>query len=141
VVKNPETKKMLADATWLRNRMYYVEEAPFVIVGCGVPNESLKFGSITRSDFFYEIDVTIALQTMVLTAKSMGLGTCWVGGFEEEKVKEILGIPKEVRVIGLMAVGYPDENPAPRARKNLNDIIYYEQYGKRAQYQLNTDED
>ncbi len=65
---------------------------------------------------------------MILEATELGLGTCWLGAYDEEKVKEILDIPGEIRVPAMFTLGYADENPVARPRKDLNDIICYERY-------------
>lgn len=65
---------------------------------------------------------------MILEAQEQGLGTCWLGNFNEKKVKEILGIPDEVRVVAVTPLGYPAESPAPRPRKQPDEIVCYERY-------------
>jgi nitroreductase len=68
----------------------------------------------------YPIDVAIALDHISLAAVEYGLGTCWIGAFNEGKVKEILGIPEEVRVVELMPIGYP----ATQAVKEKNRLPF-----------------
>jgi len=83
---------------WLKN-------APVIIVACGDPKQSG-----TRNDIeYYIVDVSIALEHIVLAATDKGLGTCWIGGFNENKVKKILKIPKHIRVIALTPLGYVAE--------------------------------
>jgi len=65
---------------------------------------------------------------MILEAHELGLGTCWIGHFDEKKVKDVLGIPENVRVVAITPLGYPDENPSPRPRKKLGEIVCYERY-------------
>ena len=65
---------------------------------------------------------------MILQACELGLGTCWIGAFEEDEVKKILEIPKSVRVVALIPLGYPDEDPSQRSRKDLDQIICYEKF-------------
>ena len=68
------------------------------------------------------VDLGIAGEHMVLAATSLGLGTCWVVAFNQEKVKEILGIPREGHVVALITVGYPDETPHERYVKDIKEI-------------------
>lgn len=98
-----------------------LESAPVLIVGCALPSES-----IPGTDF-WKIDVAIALQNLVLAAWEQGLGTCWIGVFhEEEEVKKVLGLPKEARVVSMIAVGYPAEKKEPVSnRKPLEEIVRY----------------
>ncbi|MCK4300244.1 MAG: nitroreductase, partial [Planctomycetes bacterium] len=57
-------------------------------------------------------------------------GTCWIGAFKEPAVKALLGIPEEVRVVELLALGYPDMEPKPRQRKPLSEIVYQERWSE-----------
>ena len=71
----------------------------------------------------------IAIEHMVLQAVELGLGTCWVRWFDDNKVKEILEIPKNIEIIALLPIGYPAEDPTQRPRFNLEKIVYCEKYG------------
>ena len=75
-----------------------------------------------------EANVAIAVEHIVLQAVEIGLGTCWVRWYEDDKVKEILDIPEYVEVMALLPVGVPDEEPAPRPRLGLDKIVYSEKY-------------
>ena len=85
------------------------------------------------------VDVAIAMQNMVLSAIGEGLGTCWVGSFNEEEVKELLKIPENYRVVALLAMGYPREKlditgkilHIIRRRKRLSEIVSFEEFGGR----------
>jgi nitroreductase len=76
-------------------------------------------------------NVSIAVEHMVLQAVELGLGTCWVRWYDDNKVKEILGIPDFVEVIALLPVGVPDEDPGQRPRLSIDKIVYSEKYGKK----------
>lgn len=90
--------KACCDQMWMAG-------APLIVVGCGLVDEAYKTmgGRYNTVD----IDVTIALDHLSLAAVAEGLGTCWIGAFEEEAVKELLGVPDGVKVVALMPVGYP----------------------------------
>jgi nitroreductase len=64
----------------------------------------------------------------VLEAASLGLGTCWIGAFYQDQVKEILGVPENVRISSLMPLGYPKELDTKTERKPLSEIICYDKY-------------
>ena len=64
----------------------------------------------------------------MLLAEEEGLGTCWIGSFREEEVKDILGVPEDVKVLALTPLGYPDEDPKDRGRKELEDIISFDRF-------------
>lgn len=69
------------------------------------------------------VNVTIAMEHMVLAAVELGLGTCWVRAFEPEKVMKLLSLPTECYPLALLTVGYPREDPEPRPRKQLKEIL------------------
>ena len=77
----------------------------------------------------YTIDVAIAMDHLTLAAAAEGLGTCWIGSFDEGLVKRILGIPDAVRVVQLMPLGYPvDPSPVAKSRLGIDDILRYERW-------------
>ena len=106
----------------------WLRQAPLIIAGCSqLDIVANKIGTRVTGIEYYQIDLGIAMEHIVLKATELGLGTCWVGWFKEHKVKEILGIPDRVRVSALLAVGYPaDTPPAKRARKPLQKILFSE---------------
>jgi len=70
-----------------------------------------------------EVDSAIATEHIVLAAMAFGLGTCWIGALEEDKVRQLLNLPDEIRVVKLLALGYPAQSPPPRPRIPLESII------------------
>ena len=76
----------------------------------------------------WAVDVAIAFEHLILQAQKERLGTCWIGAFEEKDVKSILDVPEGVRVLALTPLGYPDEDPVPRGRKSLEEIVSYNSY-------------
>jgi nitroreductase len=76
----------------------------------------------------YTVDVSIAFTHMILQAYELGLGTCWIGAFEEGEVKKILNIPKEIRVVAMTPLGYPNQPHSQKFRKRLDQIVCYEKY-------------
>ena len=79
--------------------------------------EQAKFGACA-------MNLGIALSFLMLRAVEMGLGTCWVGMFDEANVKARLGLADGLRVVNLLAVGHPDEpTVSPRKRKTLAEIV------------------
>jgi len=77
----------------------------------------------------YPIDVAIAVDHLTLAAAALGLGTCWIGSFDEALVKEMLGIPAEIRVVQLMPLGWPsDPAPVAKSRLRLEEIVHHERW-------------
>jgi nitroreductase len=120
VVKDESTRKRLADAA---GGQKFVGTAPVVLVGCGTVEREMHCGQLT-----YPIDVSIAMSFMILEAYELGLGTCWLGHFNESEVKKILGIPEQIRVVAMTPLGYPSENPEQRPRKKLSEFASLETY-------------
>ena len=121
VVKDTETRLKLAEAS---GKQMFIGQAPVIIVACGTDPEDVMACGQPR----YTVDLSIATAYMILEAQALGLGTCWIGHFDEKRVKEILGISEEVRVVALTPLGYPAESPAAKSRKSLEDIVCYEKY-------------
>jgi len=121
VVKDEDLRKKLVPAC---KNQKFVGEAPVVIAGCGTDPDYV----MTNGEHAYSIDLAIALDHMGLEAASLGLGTCWIGAFYQEQVKEILGVPEGVRIVNLLTLGYPKELGVRRGRKPLSEIICYDKY-------------
>ena len=122
VVRDPETRKRVAMAA---GRQKFVGEAPIVIVACAeTDNKVMRCGQLS-----YPIDVAIALDHMTLAAVELGLGTCWIGNFDEQLVKKILGIPYEIRVVQLLPLGYPvDPSAIEKTRLPVEKIVRYDRW-------------
>ena len=100
-------------------------EAPVVIVLCADPANS---GTLWGQQY-YLVDCGIAAQNLMLAARGEGLGSVFVGVYEEEKVRELLGIPNNVRVVGLFPLGYPtEEGKVGPQRKPLEEICFTGQW-------------
>jgi len=121
IVKDKSLKEKLAQAS---AGQFFMAEAPIIIVGCGFPDNC--YAHMGRYMKSWSVDVTIAFDHLMLQAQEEGLGTCWIGSFEEEEVKEILNVPESVKVLALTPLGYPGEIPAFRGRKSLDEIVSYD---------------
>ncbi|CAG0974299.1 3-hydroxypropanoate dehydrogenase [Methanosarcinales archaeon] len=119
VIRDAGTRKALSVAA--RNQKF-LADAPVVIAACSVEKEYV----MSCGQLAYPIDTAIAVDHMTLAAVEEGLGTCWIGAFDEKKVKEILNIPDEIRVVTLLPVGYPSDIPRPTPRKSLDEIVLWE---------------
>lgn len=73
-------------------------------------------------------DTSISTGYMLLQANNLGLGVCWVAEFTQEEIRPILNIPSDKYVVGVITVGYPNENPNARPRKSLDNIVHYESW-------------
>lgn len=102
-----------------------IATAPVVIVVCADPAESGRGNDIE----YYIADTAIAFEHLCLAAHALGLGTCWMGWFDETAIKKALDIPATIRVVGITPLGYPDQEPKARPRKMLNEIRFYNNWG------------
>jgi len=107
-----------------------VRNAPVVIVACAELEKSGYYRGEPTTDKgdWFMFDVALAMQNLVLAAYSVGLGTVYVGLFDAKKVAAILGVPQGFCVVTLTPLGYPEEEPGPRPRKELSEIVYYDKY-------------
>jgi nitroreductase len=123
VVRKPETKSALAKAALDQGS---IEEAPVVIVVCANENRSAeRYGDRGRTLYCLQ-DTAAAIQNILLTAYSLGLGTCWIGAFQEEEARRILKVPEGVRPVAIVPVGFPAENPLARSRRTVNEVVHCE---------------
>ena len=122
VVQDGEMRSKLAAAA---NNQSFVAEAGVVIACCADSSDHVMPCGIKC----YTIDLAIAIDHLTLAAVSEGLGTCWIGAFDPNKVREILGIPEGITVVELLPLGYPtDSSPKEKMRKPLSEIIHREKW-------------
>lgn len=100
----------------------FLSECPVIIVGCGDFEARPKW---------FALDTFISMEHIALTAVEEGLGTCWIGYFNEDEIKQLLEIPENLRVVAVMGLGFSDESPAPKERKLLEEFVSYERWGDR----------
>jgi nitroreductase len=74
------------------------------------------------------MNVAIALDHLVMAATDLGLGTCWIGAYDRDAVRRILGIPEKVHPVVLIALGYAGSEPRPKVRKPIEELVRYEHY-------------
>jgi nitroreductase len=116
IVTDSEIKKAISGLV-----ARFAKSAPVVIVGCANPKVMLTGKWST-------VDTAIALENMVLAAWSLGVGACWIGSFDEEKVKVSLKIPQDWKVVALVSFGYPAETPKQRKKKATTELFNLNQF-------------
>lgn len=120
VVRDPATRERLADAA---SNQRFIADAPVLLACCAETEGHVMPCGLEC----FPIDVALAVDHLTLAAAAEGLGTCWIGAFNESAVRDILDIPKAVRIVALLPVGYPkDPKPAEKSRKSLDDIVHYD---------------
>jgi nitroreductase len=124
VVRDPATRRALARAALDQE---FVAEAPAVIVVCANARRIGKYGARGR-DLYMIQDAAAATQNLLLAAHAAGLGTVWIGAFDEGRVRQILGLPAAVRPLALIPLGKPAEQPEPPERLPLSEILHWDRW-------------
>lgn len=126
VVRDEAVRREVAqDAAYYVLRWAHAEEAPLLLVLCGDARSKLY------RRFLHE-DIGLAGSQIMLQAKALGLGTCWLGGVDRKGIGAVLKLPEHLEVVGVLTVGFPAEDPPPPPRRPLHEIVHYDTYGNRA---------
>jgi len=113
-----------ADLRRIYGRSFFAQ-APLLIVICAIPAQSW----VRRDGKNYaDVDVTIAMDHLILAAANLGLGTCWVAAFDPAAAREVLHLPADVEPIAFTPLGYPADQPRPKERKPLSELVRYERW-------------
>lgn len=105
-------------------REWFVQ-APVVVCACGLPAENW----VRRDGKNYnDVDVAIVMDHLILSAANLGLGTCWIGAFDPSAARAVLGLPEGVEPVAFTPLGYPADQPRPKVRKDLADLVRYERW-------------
>jgi len=126
VVRDEAVRQQVAEhAAFYFIKWAHVEEAPLLIILCGdARNPAYR-------KYLHE-DIGLAGSQIMLQAKALGLGTCWLGGIDRKAIAATLKLPEHLEVVGLLTVGFPAEDPPPTSRKPLSEIAHYDVYGNQA---------
>ena len=99
----------------------WTADADFIIVGLYKPSEVIM-------EHLTIMDVTIALQNMVIAGWLQGIGSCWIGAWDDRKLRSVLALPDDSKIVGIIPFGYPDGLPVQPSKKSMNQIIHYEKW-------------
>jgi nitroreductase len=119
VVTDPEQRRKVAEAC---SGQSWMAEAAVIIAGVGKP---------AVNETWYPVDVAIAMQNMILAATALGYGTCWIGAFDQDRVKSLLEVPEDLHVVALTPLGVPADKPEARPRQPLSEFASLDRYGKK----------
>jgi len=122
IIVRDETKKVrMVDVA---KGQEFVKNAAAIIAGVSTETSyTMTCGVPAR-----HIDIAIAMEHIALAATSYGLGTCWIGAFYQDRARKLLDVPENCEVVSLMTLGYPEGEPAEKTRKNIDDIVCYEEF-------------
>lgn len=116
-----DLKQKLADAAYGQD---FVREAPLAVVCCADLRIGRHYGERGISLYVLQ-DVAASVQNLMLAARSLGLGSAWVGALDENMISETLALPPYLRPVAIVPVGFPDEEPRPPERTKKEDAITY----------------
>lgn len=123
LVGDADLKKQVAEAS---SSQRFIATAPIIVVAVSTnPGELASSGAPA-----YAMDITIALDHMTLAAAEENLGTCWIGAYDEGKIKQILNIPENCKVAALMPIGIPYDDPAVKSRKKTGELFCNETFSQ-----------
>jgi nitroreductase len=105
-----------------------LEEASVVFVVCADEKIAEQSYGVRGKSLYCLQDTAAAIQNILLTAHSLGLGSCWIGAFKEDEIRQVIKAPKEMRPVALIPVGYPNEAPAARSRRPVGEIMHKETF-------------
>jgi nitroreductase len=120
VVREEARRRALAEAA----EQPWLAAAPVILAMVGTTPESVMHCGVPTDP----VDCAIALDHMSLAAVAEGLGTCWIGHFDQDACRRILGVPAAAKIVELMPLGYPSGRRKSRARKELQEVVCHEQY-------------
>lgn len=124
IVRDKKIKKELMIAALHQS---FVEECPVVIVVCANMKRISPYGE--RGKKLYALqDCAAAIQNMLLYLTSEGVGSCWVGAFNEKKVYDILNLPSSVRPVAIIPIGYPEDKGRQPPRMKIEDLVHYDMW-------------
>jgi len=133
IVKSAETKEEIAKVN--HNQMWMKDAFAYVVcvadIRCRIKDE--EDVSVDENSDMFEVkqiirDTSIAVSHLLLEAESIGLSTCWTAWFRQEDIRNILGIPNDKFVVGVVAIGYSDFTRKPTPRKSIREVLRYEQW-------------
>ncbi len=135
VIRDEEKRKKISEAALDQKWMI---KAPVHIVVCSEPEKTKRFYGI-RGERLYTIqDGAAAIENMLLTAHSLGLGACWIGAYEEDIVRRILTLPEQAITHAIITIGYADEKPVMPPHNRLEHFVYLENWGQRKNIPLSS---
>jgi nitroreductase len=120
VVRDEELRKALAEAA----EQAFIAHAPVVVAVVSLEPDRMMHCGVPSGP----VDCAIAIDHMTLAATAEGLGTCWIGHFDQDACCEILDVPPGAKIIELMVLGYPAEEPKARPRKKPEEVYCYEKF-------------
>ena len=128
LVTEADLRKQLAEACM---QQYWMEKAPVHIVVCSQPVKSERMYGKSGQELYSIQNASAAAQNMLLAAHDQGLGSCWIGAFQEAMVRRTLSMSEDARPLAIIPIGYPDEEPQVPNKLTVDNVTYIERWGNR----------
>jgi len=122
VVKDPAMRAKVSEVLEANPAQKAVATAPVLLVVCMDPSAS----GVMKGKDYYMADAGILMDHLMLEAGELGLGTVFIGMFDEDGVRAVLGVPEQYRIVGLTPLGVPTKEPKERPRNELDDFVHWE---------------
>ncbi len=123
LVETQKRKEKLVNAAYGQE---FIKEAPLVLVFCANFKRAWRYGE--KGKFYSQQDATIAASYAQLAATALGLGSVWVGSFDEDEVRKVIEASKDLKPVAILPIGYPAEKPLKTSRRKIDDIVHKEVY-------------
>jgi nitroreductase len=125
VVRDPNNRKAIAKACY---DQLWMAQAPVLIVLTAEPEHQKRYYGI-RGEKLYTIQNTAAVaMSVIIGAQSLGISSCWVGAFDEERMRDVMGLPEEVNVHVVLALGYADGEVKTMPKPDVKRVTYLEKW-------------
>ncbi|MEM7819739.1 MAG: nitroreductase family protein [Candidatus Aenigmatarchaeota archaeon] len=125
LIKDSNKKSLIAKAAY---GQHFIEEAPIVLIICANEKRSASRYGKRGKELYCINDASIAAAYIELAACNLGLGSVWVGAFDENEIKKIIDAPEYIRPIAIIPIGYPNEIPGRRERRKLDDLVHINKF-------------
>ena len=122
-------KNLIKQVSEFAIEQYWIQTAPIVIIVCAIPEKHEQYYGLRGKRLYNIQDCAAAIENILLAATDMGLGSCWIGAFEEEKLRAVFNIPADVRPQAIITIGYGDETPQERHMIPIENVVYFNRYG------------
>ena len=128
VIIEPDQKQQIAEASY---EQLEISSASALIIVCAEPEKAERYYGLRGERLYTTQNCAAAVQNMLLEAHSLGLGSTWVGAFDEEKIKSMCGIPEEVRPQSIVAIGHPKTVPPKPPKYALESLVFFHSWRNR----------
>ena len=112
---------------------YWIQSAPALIIVCAVPEKHEMYYGLRGKRLYNIQDCAASIENILLASTELGLGSCWIGAFEEEKIRALFAIPAEVRPQAIVSLGYSDEVPKERMLVPVENMVFFNRYGSKVE--------